>query len=202
MRKVIFVVFILFSLPSWSLGQNFFNCDKNLLNSGEKFKITNPKSLAGTYDFTIVPNWDPEAERASVELHLFWENRYVELQDDSMHTPLVNHPLVGYTKGSFQNATSANFNEKMGQTDPFDPGIRYYADEKTLKSPGRSVDPSCRKCMNLSTDGPTFNFHIVRNIDGLLVGKWTEGFGIMKMKNSEGEWVNEATGFFCAKPKN
>lgn len=197
MRNVIFLVFILFGFPSWIFSQtNSFSCDRSLLNSGEKFELTEPKSLAGIYNFTIVPNWDPEADRASVELHLIWENRYVELQYDSMYTPLVKHPLVGYTKGDFQDATSANFNEEMGQTNPFDPGIRYYADEKTLKSPGRSVDPSCRKCMDFSTDGPTFNFHILRNVDGILVGKWTEGFGIMKMKNSEGKMIDEATGFF------
>lgn len=203
MRNLTSLAFFLIYFTSLAFGQTTsFNCDERLLNEGQEFQINDPKLLEGTYNFTIVPDWDPTAKKASVQLHLVWEDRYVELQKDSMYSPLVNHPLIGYTKGDFQDATSANFNEEMSQTDPFDPGIRYYADEKILKSPGRAVDPSCHNCIDLSTDGPAFNFQIKRNVNGVLIGKWTEDFGILEKENSEGKMIDEATGYFCAEPQN
>src|SRR5699024_1514271 len=109
-RHLIFLIFLFTGFTALVYGQtNSFNCERSLLNKGDEFKVLEPKSLEGTYQFTIVPTWDPKAEKATVELHLFWEERYVALQADSMYTPLVYHPLIGYTIGDFQSATRADF---------------------------------------------------------------------------------------------
>lgn len=46
--------------------------------------------MEGSYEFTMVPTWDSQAETATGELHLSWEDQYQKLQD-SMETPNPVH---------------------------------------------------------------------------------------------------------------
>lgn len=60
----------------------------------------------------------------------------------------------------------------------------------------------CINCINLDTDYSTMAFKIERVYQGVLIGKWTEDFGILAFTTSEGETISETTGYFCAIPLN
>lgn len=204
MRNLVLAVFLILYLSVCAYGQTKpKNCDRTLLDKGRIFIPSEPKSLEGTYNFTIVPTWDPQAKKATGKLHLYWEERYEAMQSNQKFRVPQKFPLVGYIEGDFSKATILNFNEIMNRKDPMNPGVRYYSDQGILKIPGEEpVDPSCQNCINFCMDCPMLTFQFTKNINGTIVGTWSHDMGIMKTKNSEGEWVNEATGFFCAEPQN
>lgn len=204
MRNLILAVFILSSFSVCAFGQtNSANCDSALLDKGGKFIISEPKLLEGVYNFTIVPTWDPQAKKATGKLHLYWEERYEAMQNNQKFRVPQKFPLVGYIEGDFSKATILNFNEDMNRKDPMNPGVRYYDDKGILRIPGeKPVDPSCTNCINICADCPMLTFEFKKVMNGTIVGIWSHDLGIMGTKNSEGEWINEATGFFCAEPQN
>jgi hypothetical protein len=202
MRNLISAVFLFLIFSAYAYGQaSPSDCDSTLLDKGRKFTISEPKLLEGNYNFTIVPTWDTQAKRATGKLHLYWEEGYESMQNGHKFRVPQNFPLVGYIKGDFSKATILNFNEELNRKDPMDPGVRFYSDTDILRIPGEEpVDPSCLNCINICADCPTLTFHYEKIVNGTIVGKWSHDLGIMKTKNSEGEWVYEATGFFCAEP--
>jgi hypothetical protein len=204
MRNLILAVFLLSSFSVYTYGQTrSINCDSTLLDKGRKFTTPEPKSLEGDYDFTIVPTWDPQARRATGKLHLYWEERYEAMQNNQKFRVPQKFPLIGYIEGDFSKAMILNFNEDMNRKDPMNPGVRYFDDKGILKVPGEEpVDPSCQNCINICADCPMLTFEFKKIINGTIVGIWSHDMGIMKIKNSGGKWVNEATGFFCAEPQN
>ena len=173
-----------------------------MLNEGQIFDIAKPKLLAGTYNFTMIPNWDPQAKKATGKLNLIWDERTKALQADSVYHHYAKYPLIGYAKGNFEPATSANLNDELAKNDSLDPGLRFFSNNNILRMPGGEVYPDCPSCIGINADGPVIEFKIKRTVNGVLVGKWTEDFGIFERENSEGKVIGEATGYFCAEPVN
>jgi hypothetical protein len=204
MRNLISTIFLYLIFSACTYGQaSLTNCDTIILEEGTNFTTSEPKLLEGTYNLTFIPNWNNQARRATGKLYLYWEEQYISMQNNHNLRVPQKFPLIGYIEGDFSNATILNFNEKMSRKDPMNPGVRFYNDTSILRIPGEEpVDPSCQNCINICADCPILTFQFEKVFNGTIAGKWSHDLGIMKAKNSAGEWVHEATGFFCAEPIN
>jgi len=204
MRYLSIAISLSLIFPFCAYGQvKGISCESTFSDKGTAFEISDPQSLEGVYHITIVPTWDAKASTASGELHLYWEERYIAMQNVHTYRVPQQFPLVGYITGDFRGATILNFNEKMGRKDPLNPGVRFYDDLHILKIPGdEAVDPECPDCINICTDCPTLTFKFEKMVDGIIVGSWSHDLGFMATKNSEGISINRASGYFCAEPQN
>lgn len=179
----------------------------NLLKKGQLFKIESPKSLEGIYKFIVLPSkLNKHGKTATGKLYLIWEKNYYEmLKSEYPSQKLLSFPLVGFAIGDYNNITISNWNaDKLSQTDPLNPGLRYLPKRNTLISPGgKIVLPNCNYCHVIppvSLDSPMLSFHFEKTYKGILIGKWSKDFGSLVLKISPGKSIRKVTGYFCAMP--